>query len=399
MEYVDGAFIDRYSDTARLSIRERLILFRTVCSAVQHAHDHQVVHRDIKPTNILVNTEGVPKLLDFGIAKLLSSAGGESATVTAAGMMTPGFASPEQMRGESVDEAADIYALGVLLYRLLTDQSPYRVTTERPHELTILVLIAGMAALVLRDSDPGRPADVRTLAVMPFRALGTVGGDEYLGLGMTDALITQLSNLPQIAVRPTTAIREFESQPVDAVSIGATLQVEAVLDGTFQRDGDRIRLTAQLISVSSGTPLWAETFDEQFTNMFAVQDSISHRVAETLPRHLTEEEQGRLARRPIAHPGAYERYLRGRYQWNKRTEEGLKTAIQYFEQAAGMDRNYAAAYSGIADAYLTLYDYGVLTAAAATPKAREAAVKAVALDDRLAGVFHRARVRRPRGEG
>jgi len=124
MEYVDGLPIDASSDTRRLSIRERLILFRTVCAAVQHAHDHHVVHRDIKPTNILVNVEGVPKLLDFGIAKLLTSDGAGSETVTREGMLTPEFASPEQMRGQSVDEAADIYALGVLLYRLLAGADP-----------------------------------------------------------------------------------------------------------------------------------------------------------------------------------------------------------------------------------------------------------------------------------
>ena len=500
MEYVEGAPLDVYSDTRRLTVRERLVLFRTVCAAVQHAHDHQVVHRDLKPSNILVNTEGLPKLLDFGIAKLLSATDRERSTVTAVGMLTPEFASPEQIRGESVDESADISALGVVLYRLLTGRSPYRSTTGRLHDLaraicedqpappsavlspvgrmratggqkpatqeqisaargepierlrrqlrgdldcivlkalrkeppqryasvrelsddverylegrpvaarkgttayrarkfagrhraaavavaTLAVLIGAVAALVFRGRPPARPGDVRTLAVLPFHGLGSADGQEYLGLGMTDALITQLSNLPQIAVRPTTAVQPYQSQEADAVAAGRKLQVQAVLDGRFQREGDRIRLTAQLIDVGTGTPLWAQTFDERFTDMFALQDSISRRVAQTLLSRLTSDEHRLLGSGAAIDSRAYDLYLRGRYHWNKRTREGLETAVQYFEQATQIDRDFAAAYSGIADAYISMYDYGILPAARATPRAREAAVRAVALDDRLA---------------
>ena len=215
-------------------------------------------------------------------------------------------------------------------YRLRKYVRRHRAALLAISTIVVLLACSGGACALERTVRPGPPA-CRTLAVLPFQPLGHVEGDEYLGLGMTDALITQLSNLPQIAVRPTTAIQEYESKPTDAVAAGKKLQVEAVLDARFQREGDRLRLTAQLISVTSGTPLWAETLRR------AVHEHVRRPGFDLAARRRNAAEdmsrkrnRGGWPARPTTHPGAYELYLRGRYQWNKRTDEGLKTRDPVF---------------------------------------------------------------------
>jgi TolB-like protein/tetratricopeptide (TPR) repeat protein len=480
LEYVEGVPIDAYCDRHRLSIPDRLRLFLDVCSAVQHAHEHHIVHRDLKPTNILVNSEGIAKLLDFGIAKVLMGEDTRAIDATAATvrMMTPEYASPEQVRGDPISTATDIYALGVVLYRLLTGHAPYRVTTGRPHELMQAIcdqepprpstavdrsttgpvrrLTADVDAIVLkalrkepqlryetaaafaddirryleglpvtarrgtaayragrflrrnrwgvaasivgaliaaigsvtyvRMTDPrGALTDPssRSVAILPFHAIGIVPDEDYLAVGMADALITRLSNVRQLAVRPTSAILKYGSTS-DVIAAARELRVDAVLDGRMQRQGDRIRVTTQLIGVRDGAPLWAATFDEPFTDLFAVQDAISQRVAESLVRRLSADDRGRLAAGSTSDPEAFQLYLRGRFQWNKRTEDGFAKAIALFNEAIKRDPQYAAAHAGLADTYLNLFDYGLMPATDATAKATAAATRALELDDRLA---------------
>ena len=204
---------------------------------------------------------------------------------------------------------------------------------------------------------------------------------------MADALITKLSNIRQITVRPTSAVIKYagRSNP-DPLVAGRELGVDSVLEGTIQRAGDRVRVTVQLISVRESKPLWAHSFDERFTDIFTVQDSISAQVAEALTLKLTGEEQKLLAKRYTDNVEAYQSYLRGRYFLNKRNEEGLRKGIGYFTEAIAKEDDYALAYAGLADAYSVLgfYQFGSVAPEESFQRAKAAAMKALELDETLA---------------
>ena len=196
----------------------------------------------------------------------------------------------------------------------------------------------------------GQPA-LRSIAVLPFKAIGGAGdNDEYLSLGLADALITRLGRVREVVVRPTSAVRNYTEVGQDSVEIGRQQGVDAVLVGSYQRAGDRLRLTVQLVRVSDGMTLWSDKFDEKFTDIFSVQDSISERVACDLVTRICGEGAARSIRQKQINVEAYEAYLRGRYFWNKRTKDGYRKAIQYFNRAIEIDPAYAQAYVGLADA-------------------------------------------------
>jgi DNA-binding winged helix-turn-helix (wHTH) protein/TolB-like protein/tetratricopeptide (TPR) repeat protein len=227
-------------------------------------------------------------------------------------------------------------------------------------------------------------AQIHSLAVLPFQMLGAKQSDEYLGVGMADALITRIGNTGKIIVRPTTSIQKYDGAGVIPQSAGVEQGVDAVLNGTIQRELDRVRLTVQLIRVRDGVQLWGETFDEKFTNLFALEDSLSERVARSIRLKLTGEETRRLTKRSTDRPEAYEAYVKGRYFWNKRTEKGIRKGLEYFRQAIALDPNFAEAYVGVADCYGILAFYAVLPPREAFPAAEEATKRALELDDSLA---------------
>jgi len=228
-----------------------------------------------------------------------------------------------------------------------------------------------------------KSGEIRSLAVLPFENIGAQPGDEYLGLGMADALISKLGSTGKIAARPTRAIQKYQNVS-DPRSVGREQNVDAVLDGCIQRSGDRVRVTARLIRVADGMQMWADTFDEDFTNLFAVEDAVSARVVRSIRVELTGEQKERLAKRPTTNNDAYQAYLRGRYFWNERTGEGLKKGLDYFKHAIELDPTYAEAYAGIADSYAMLGLYTVMTPNEAFPKAKAAAIQALQLDSELA---------------
>ncbi|HEX8493894.1 MAG TPA: protein kinase [Pyrinomonadaceae bacterium] len=476
MEFVEGQPIHHYCDTQKLSTPERLKLFLKACSAVEFAHNNLIIHRDLKPSNILVSADGTPKLLDFGIAKILNpeiASQTMDPTTAALRLMTPEYASPEQVRGLTATTTSDVYSLGVLLYELLTGHRPYRLYNRLPEELSRVICeeeperpslvinriehvplgngsykveITPESVSKTRDGTPDKlrrqlagnldniilkalrkepqrryatvgefaedihrhlegqpisapayfipareyelsdtPTGSRAIAVLPFKMLRLEEKtDEYLGLGMADAIITKLSNIRRIIVRPTSSVLKYASGDSDLLAAGHELDVGFVLDGRIQRAADRVRVTVQLIRVRDGAPLWAAKFDEKFTDIFTVEDSVSGQVAQALMPRLSGEEQELLSKRETENAQAYQAYLKGRYYWNTFTEEGLAQAIFHFMEAIEEDPEYAQAYAGVADYYNYLGVWGVLPPKESFAAAKDAAMKALSLDDTLA---------------
>lgn len=229
-----------------------------------------------------------------------------------------------------------------------------------------------------------RPArNVHSIAVLPLQSLDVAAGDEYLGLGLADALITRLSQLRQIVVRPTSAVRRYAQQPPDLQAAGQTLNVDAVLEGSLRRVGDRVRVTLRLIRTSDGQSLWADQFDEKFTDLLAVEDALAERVAEAMRLQLSGDERRLFARHYTENAAAYQAYLKGRYHWDKRNPEGYRKGLEFFQQAIDLDPAYALAYAGLADCYV--FGGGFTLQPEETMRRAEAAAqKALAMDEQLA---------------
>lgn len=244
---------------------------------------------------------------------------------------------------------------------------------------------ASSAVAPQRFESFGSADAVASLAVLPFKTLGENG--YYLGPGLADALITRLSSISKVAVRPTTAVLRYTDPEQSVVAVGQELGVDTVLDGHLQRLDERIRVTVQLVRTRDGKTLWAEKFDEKFTDVFAVQDSISEQVMQALMLKLTTAEQELLTKRYTENTQAFRAYIKGRYFWNKRTVEGLEKGIEYARQAISIDPTYALAYVGLADSYNLLAGHGGLAPKETFPQAKAAALDALEIDPSLAQAY------------
>ena len=251
-----------------------------------------------------------------------------------------------------------------------------------------LILIAafiGSLLLLLREK-PANSAgsSIRSIAVLPFKPLNAESRDESLEMGMSETLITRLSNLNQVVVRPMSAVRKFTDINQDPVKAGQELQAEAVLDGSIQKAGERIRVTVRLTDVRYGTTLWSEKFDENFTDIFKVQDSIAERIAKALTLHLSGQEKERLAKHLTDNAEAYQLYLRGQLLWHSRRQNWIEQSLSYYQQALEKDPNFALAYIGTADCYIMLSGHRRISMPDAEAKARPNIMKALEIDDNLA---------------
>lgn len=229
-------------------------------------------------------------------------------------------------------------------------------------------------------------SSVHKVAVLPFRPLGADSGDDLLGLGMADAVILKLSKMERLTVLPTSTVIKFAGRDGDQLAAGRELGADAMLTGTVQRSGERVRVIVQLVGLAEGRTIWSDKFDDRLTNIFDIQDSISGQVASSLSSNLSGEERRQLGKRQTWNAAAYDSYLMGLFFWNKRSKEGLAKAAEYFEKAVGADPNYALAYAMLSDCYYlqVYYEYSEGSSVEVFAKAKAAAEKALALDDSLA---------------
>jgi TolB-like protein/Flp pilus assembly protein TadD/class 3 adenylate cyclase len=253
--------------------------------------------------------------------------------------------------------------------------------------LVTIALAIGFWAFSHRQSQEvrhGLASLEKRIAVLPFKPLLPENRDQVLELGMADTLIAKLSNSREIIVSSLNSVRKFVDLEQDSLAAGRELQVSSVLEGSVQKAGDRIRVTVRLIKVADGSSLWAGSFDQKFTDVFAVQDAISQKVADALALRLSGEENKRLTKRYTDNVEAYQLYLTGRYHWNKLTPPEITKGIGFFKQAIDLDPTYALAYFGLADAYRALAPTGDVPPKDILPQAKAAAAKALEIDESLA---------------
>ena len=246
--------------------------------------------------------------------------------------------------------------------------------------LVVVILVGWMLRLRSRPS-----IEIRSLAVLPLESLSSDPSQEYFADGMTDELITDLAQISALSVISRTSVMPYKRARKPLSQIARELNVDAVVEGTVLRSGDRVRITAQLIQASADKHIWSQSYEGDLRDTLALQNKVARAIADQIRINLTPQEQAALKNEKVVNPEAYESYLKGRYFWNKRTADGLKTAVAYFDEAIKSDPNYARAYAGLADSYALMGDwqYGVLTPKEALPRAEAAAIKALELDSTL----------------
>jgi TolB-like protein/Tfp pilus assembly protein PilF len=362
---------------------------------------------------------------DFGIALAAGAAPGDR--LTSIGMMlgTPAYMSPEQAAGErTLDPASDVYSLGCVLYEMLAGEPPYTGATAqaliakrftdpvpavrrlRPTVPPVVeqALMKGLAkvpadrfrsagafadALTTRAGGPSHSpsiAELPSVAVLPFLNLSADPENEFFADGITEDVIAQLSRIRSLKVISRSSVMPFKKREQSLREIGATLQVATLLEGSVRRAGDRVRIVAQLIDAATDQHVWAETYDRQLTDIFAIQTDVALHIAAALRAELSRDERTRIRREPTRDVHAYQLYLQGRHCYGRYTEESIRRGVEYFEQAIAEDPDYALAHVGVALAYAELaagQGGGTLRPDVAYQRAKAAVTKALALDSGL----------------
>ena len=419
--YVTGGSLrDRLAREGPLPVRDALRIAAEAGAGLDFAHRNGFVHRDVKPENILF-ADGHAVLGDFGVARACCGPSLGVAGVTEVGVVvgTPDYMSPEQASGDDVESPSDVYSLACVVYEMLTGEPPLKAAGPRATMARHIAEVPRSVRAGRPDAPPAvehalaralakDPADrfasvaeflaaleaeaaerpvapaVRAVAVLPFVNASPDAENEYLSDGITDELIDALAKVEGLRVAARTSVFALKGKPQDVRAIGALLGVTEVLEGTVRKSGERLRITAQLSCTEDGRLLWSERYDRTLDDVFAIQDEIARTIVGTLRATSFGDLVQPSARRYTENVAAYGLYLRGRYEWNKRTQENTARGIQYFEEAIAADPRYALAYTGLADSWALHVDYRSVPVNEGMERAKDYARKAIALDDSLA---------------
>lgn len=411
MPYVQGESLrDRLRREKQLSMEDALKVTKQIGAALEYAHRNGVVHRDIKSANILFH-EGEALLCDFGIA-LAALAASERLTQAGVTIGTPEYMSPEQCFDDAaLDGRTDIYGLACVLYEMLVGEPPFvgrsvqsvfaKHLTEVPTPIRSLrdtvaesVDRAVLRALAKTPADrfstvgeflealaaPAR-APRKSVAVLPFQELGAEPGNEHIADGITEDLIGQLAKIRGIGVISRASVLRFKGRPVEPREVGRALGVAAVLTGSVQRAGNRIRVNTQLVDADTQQHLWAERYDRELIDIFDVQAEVAECIATSLAARLSPAERIRLRAQQTRNPEAYELFQLGRYHTNKWSFTGWEKGLAFLQEAIALDRSYAAPHATLALNYALRAYTNALPPQDAYLRAEEQARAALALDE------------------
>ncbi len=421
MEFIDGRSLRERINAGPMKLQEAVNVAVQLGKGLQQAHTRGIIHRDIKPENIIITRDGIAKILDFGVARM-SGQSTDSPSRVLYGSIA--YMSPEQVRGEQVSLATDMWSLGVVLYEMVTGRLPFRGEYEQmisysigneqhppvssvrsdvplPLEKLIDRCLDKNSSVRFQDMDefiaelrrienpaqrPQRKEREKSIAVLPFADIGTDDEDKYFSDGLTEQIITNLSKLRKLKVVSLASVLQYDRGKKTLRQSAVDLGVQYLLEGSVRKQGSDLRITAQLTDSTQDAYLWAQTYRGSLEDVFDIQEKVAAKIVRALRVRLTPDEKQILKKRSTENSEAYQLYLQGRYFWNKRSERELKTAIKYFEEAIEKDPRYALAWAGIADSYSLLGEYGNIPRKELYPLAQAAANKALDIDSRLAEV-------------
>ncbi|MBN2318800.1 MAG: protein kinase [Acidobacteria bacterium] len=418
LEYVEGKPL-----SSPLPEQEAVRLAIQIATALEEAHQHGIIHRDLKPSNIMVTDKGSVKLLDFGLAKLYEQDASISSLPTAdfpatqAGAIlgTVAYMSPEQAQGQPVDARSDIFSFGLVLYEMLSgrrafsgssaseniaallrdEPAPLKASpqlekivkrcleknpadrSQRMSELKVDLVKATAKKVEVSPEEP-QPS----IAVLPFVNMSGDKEQEYFSDGLAEEIINALTKIPGLKVIARTSAFAFKGKDQDITKIAEALRVSNILEGSVRKSGNRIRVTAQLITASDGSHLWSERYDRELTDVFEIQDEICQAIVDNLRIELSVGFP--ITKPPTGNVEAYNLYLKGRYHISKFKQESLAKGRQYCEQAVAIDPDYALAWFGLAFFHAAMSYFGFMPSNIANTESRQAVMKALELDEMLA---------------